>query len=99
MSFTKTDVHIGSKEFMVMCWHEKYGTEFPSDFETYDIMSPIAMEFHQYCLERALGIVIQEQRRLTSRAVDFAPRCPKCNAVAGWHHEACEDYTPETQSH
>ena len=34
-----------------------------------------------------------------SRAVDFAPRCPKCNAVAGWHHEACEDYTPEPQSH
>ena len=25
-------------------------------------------------------------------------RCPKCNAVAGWHHEACEDYSPETQS-
>lgn len=33
----------------------------------------------------------------TPRAVDFAPRCPKCNAVAGWHHEACEDYSPETQ--
>lgn len=25
-------------------------------------------------------------------------RCPKCNAVTGWHHEACEDYTPEPQS-
>ena len=25
-------------------------------------------------------------------------RCPKCNAVTGWHHEACEDYLPETQS-
>lgn len=26
---------------------------------------------------------------------NFSPRCPKCNAVAGWHHEACEDYVPD----
>lgn len=41
---------------------------------------------------------LDEQRGLTQRALDFAPRCPKCNAIAGWHHEACEDYSPETQS-
>lgn len=25
-------------------------------------------------------------------------RCPKCNAVTGWHHPLCEDYSPESQS-
>jgi hypothetical protein len=40
-----------------------------------------------------------QQSELTLRTPDFTPRCSKCNAVAGWHYETCEDYSPKTQSH
>ena len=47
-------------------------------------------------------LACQEVARLRAAEHSVHPtlltRCPKCNAVAGWHHEACEDYSPEAQS-
>ena len=63
-----------------------------------NILDPMKDEV-TWCWDKINDNDVEYEIVLTPRAVDFAPRCPKCNAVAGWHHEACEDYSPEPQSH
>ena len=71
---------------------------FEMDGKRYILLSDDSVELFDNWLVGYNLRLAEETKRLTKRALDFAPRCPKCNAITGWHHEACEDYSPETQS-
>ena len=51
-----------------------------------------------HCLFISAEKVVKYYKAVEQSVHPTLLRCPKCNAVAGWHHEACEDYSPETQS-